>query len=114
MIELLRERIQALARDEIVVADAQLRLPAFGDALNAAFEIGGGAQQVAAFAQQLLTGFGELGPMPAAVEQLHVEILLELLHRVSDGGGHPVQLVGGSGEATFTGNGIEHQQGVQG
>ena len=63
--------------------------------------------------QQFLAGFGELRAMPAAVEELHLQVLLQLLDGVSNGRGYAVQFLACCGKAAVTGDGIEDQQGVE-
>ena len=67
--------------DHGVDGDAQLRLPALRHLLDAAFEVGGGAQQVPPLVQQLPARLGEHGPVAAAVEELDAQSLLELAAR---------------------------------
>lgn len=72
------------------------------------------AQQVSALVEQLASRGGELGAMAAAVEQQHVEVLLELLHRIGHRRGHAVQFVRRGGETALAVYGVKHQQGVEG
>ena len=64
-------------------------------------------------AQQGLADRGQAGAVAAPVEQRHVEILLQFLDGVGDGGRDAVQLVRGGGEAAFAVDGIQNLQGVE-
>jgi hypothetical protein len=55
--------------------------------LDPALQVGGGTQQVSTFAQQGLSGLGKTSAVPAAVEQLDVEVLFEFLYGVGNGRG---------------------------
>ena len=50
-VKVLQQRKQPLGGNDVVNRDAQLGFPAGGDPLDAALQIGSGAQQMAAFAQ---------------------------------------------------------------
>ena len=70
----------------------ELRLPAGGDALD---PVGDGVhllEQAPALVEQLLAGGGERGLARAAVEQQHVERVLELAHAVGEGRRHLAEL----------------------
>ena len=112
-VKILQKREQAFARDDVVHCDSQFGLPAGGHPLYPAFQVGGGAQQVPPLAQQFLTRVGQFRPVAAAVEQLDLQILLELLDGIGDCRGHAMQLFPGSSEAAITRNGIQHQQGIE-
>ena len=113
-VEGLQQREQALARDDRVEGDAQLRLPAVGNALHAAFQVAGGAQQVAAVVEQGAPGLVEHGAPADAFEQRDAQLVLQLAHGVRQRGGHAMQRAGGGGEAAVTVDGIEYLQQVEG
>ncbi len=69
-------------------------------------------QQPGAFAQQFPAGLGGLGVARAAVEQQHVQRILDLAHAVGQGTWHQAQLACGGGKAAGLGNGLEHGQAV--
>ena len=112
-IEILQQGMQALRRHQVIESDAQFALPAGGNAPYAAFQVGRRAQKMASFAQQRLAGFGQTCAVAAAIEQLHVEILLELLDGVGDCRGDAMQFLSGRGEAAVTRDGIQNQKCIQ-
>ena len=81
--------------------------------MNAALQIGGGAQQVTPFAEQLMPGGGQACAMAAAIKQQNVQILLKLLNRIGNCRRHPVQFAGRAGERAFALDGIQYLQGVK-
>jgi hypothetical protein len=112
-VEFIDQAEQPFGRDQIVDGDTQLDLVARRHALDARLDLAGGDEQPPALAQQLAPGLGELGAVAAAVEQRHVEVVLELLHGIGDRRGHAVQLLGGGGEAALAVDGVQHQQRIQ-
>ena len=71
-------------------------------------------QQAPALVQQFLAGGGELGLARAAVEQQHVERVLELAHAVGQRRGHLAELARRGGKAAGAGDGVHHRQGFGG
>ena len=86
------------------------RLPAGGHALHALLDFRGGREQPPAVVEQQAARRREPRAMPAAVEQQHVEVVLELAHRIGDGRGHVVEFDRGAGEAAAPVDGVEHRQ----
>ncbi len=112
-IELGNERPDHRQRNDRVDGDAQLGLPARGNALDPMFELAGGGQQQAPAAEQFPAGRGENGTMASAVEQPNVEVVLQLAHGVGDRRRNAVELRRGCGEAAFAIDGIENPQCVE-
>ncbi len=112
-VKVLQDGKEALGGNDVFNGDAQLRFPASRDALDPALQVGGGAQQVAAFAQQFLTGFRQLGTVAAAVEKLHFQVLLELLDGVGDRRRNTVQFLAGGGETAIACDRVQDQQRVE-
>jgi hypothetical protein len=109
-VEGLAEFKQGGAGNDGIGRDGELRLPAGGHALDA---LGHGiklVQQVFAGTQQLGAGGRELGAARAAVEQQHVERVLDLAHAVGQRTGHHAQLARGGGHAAEPGHGFEQAQ----
>ena len=72
------------------------------------------AEDPIAVTQQQMTGFGELGLAPAAIEQRHFQLLLQILDLQADGGLGDVKTVGGFLEAALTDNRTKNPQLVEG
>src|SRR5258708_40015519 len=83
-VELARHSVQAIEAYDGVDGDAQLRLPALRDLLDATFEVGCRPQQSPSFGEQLAAGRGEHCPVSAAVEELDAQSFFELAYGVSD------------------------------
>jgi hypothetical protein len=98
---------------KIVDGYHQLRLPALGHLANPTLQAAGGGQQVAALPEQFQAGLGEHGAVAAAVEEQGVQVLLQFAHGVGEGGRHPVQGLGGGGEAAVAVDGVQGLQGFQ-
>ena len=107
------QRKDAGHRNERVHRDAQFRLPSGGHALHALFELLGRREQAPAFLQQRAAGGREPRPMAAAIEEQHIEVVLQPSHRVGDGGRDPIELHRGRGEAAAAIDGIEHRQRIE-
>ena len=102
------ERKDARERDQRVHGDAQLGFPSRRDALHAPLDLVGGGQQAATVVEQQASGGREARAVAAAVEQQHVQIVLEPAHRVGDGGRHAIEFDGGRGKAAAAVDGVEN------
>ncbi len=102
------------ARDHAVDRDRELRLPAAGYAAHAVGHRVHLGQQAPSLAQQFLAGGGEHGLARAAVEQQHVQRVLELAHAVGQRRRHLAQLARRGREAAGLGDRVHHHQGVGG
>jgi hypothetical protein len=65
------------------------------------------------FAQQFRAGGRQARLARAAVEQQHVQRVLDLAHAVGQRAGHQAQLARGCGKAAGAGDGLQHRQGVR-
>lgn len=113
-IEVLDHRHQRAEVDEVVHHDGQRRFPAGGQALDAAGQLVGGLQQVAAFVQQRAAGGRQFGAVAAAVEQQHVQVVLQLAHHVGQCRRHLAQFVRGGGKTALAFDRVQHFQGFEG
>ena len=109
-LEFLDQVIQRAPGQHGADGDAQLHLPARGDPLDAAGQVVERLQDVAAFPQQRLAGRGEPCALPAAVEQQHVQPVLQLADGVGHGRGHLALFAGGLGEAAVARDGVHQGQ----
>ena len=100
------------ARDDVVDGDAELRLPAGGDPLDAVRDRVHLVEQAAAFVEQLAAGGGQRRLARAAVEQQHVERVLELAHVVGQRRRHLAELARRRGEAAAARDRVHHRQRV--
>ena len=116
------ERVEGLAqlehrgaRDHAVDGDRELRLPAGGDARTRLATASISLQQARGLrCSSSLAGGGELRLARAAVEQQHVERVLELAHAVGQRRRHLAELARGRGEAAGARDGVHHRQRVGG
>ena len=74
-------------------------------------ELNSRALRTAALVEQFLAGGGELRLARAAVEQQHVERVLELAHVVGQRRGHLAELARRGGEAAGARDGVHHREG---
>ena len=105
--------MEPLHGNDVIHRDAQFDLVTRGHTLDARLQLGRRLQQMAPFAQQLLSGLGQLGAVAAAVEDQHIQILLQLLHRVGERRRHAMQFLGRRGKAALAVDGLQHGQGIQ-
>jgi hypothetical protein len=71
-------------------------------------------QQARALAQQFGARFGGACLARAAVEQQHVQRILDLAHAVGQGAGHQAELARCGGKAAGLGDHLQHGQAVGG
>ncbi len=83
-IELLHQAIEFVESDERVDRNPQLHFPALGNLAHPAFEVRGGAQEVAPFVEELTPRFGQHRAVAASVEDFDPQAFLELSNGVSD------------------------------
>ena len=106
--------MEPLHGNDVIHRDAQLDLVTRGHALDARLQLGRRLQEMASFAQQFHAGLGQLSTVAAAVEDQHVQILFQLLHRVGERRRHAMQFLGRRGKAALAVDGLQHGQGIQG
>ena len=109
-IEALAQLEQGEARDHVVGHHRELGFPTGRDPLDPVRHRLGLGQQAPALDQQLGAGGGHHGLARAAVEQQHVERLLELAHVVGQGRRHLAEFARCGGKAAAAGDGIDHRQ----
>ncbi len=112
-VEAFQQGVDALDRDDGIDRDPQFGLPAGGDALDAALQFAGGAQQVAAVVEQRAAGRRQRGPPALAQEELGTEIVLQFGNGVRQRRGHAMQRRRGGAEAAVQVDGVEHVQQVE-
>ena len=112
-VEVLRHGPDPSHRHDGVDGDGEIGLPPGRDALHALLQRCGLVEQHASLLEQEPAGRRGRGAASAAVEQQHVELVLQPPHRVGDGGRHPVEAPRRPGEAAAAGDGVEHEQRVE-
>ena len=105
---------QRRAREHAVDGQGELRLPARGHAPHAVHHGIDLALQPFALGQQLSPGGRGPGLAGAAVEQQHIQRVLDLAHAVGQGAGHQAQLARGAGEVAGARDRVQDAQRVGG
>src|SRR5204863_7095316 len=78
LVEFGRDAIETIDGNQSVHCDPEFRLPAFGDLLHPALEVGRGREQAPALVEELAPGRREHCPMSRTVEELDAQGLLKL------------------------------------
>ena len=101
------QRQQGRKGKRSIESDRQLSLPARAQLLRLLFQISGGAQQLPSLLQHQPTGIGKLRPVARAIQQHNIQIALQLLDHIAQGGGGFIQRLRGGGEGPVSVQGIK-------